>query len=145
MAKTYRRRHRRANRTRRGGVKHSKDSSPRAAASAAPRAAASASAAAAARALAPAAPATASAASAASPPAATHADLAAIFKRVNAIAAKATPPKKTISKKPTKTSAQTHFEKVLSGKATHSKGKSAFRHDSGQRDSHIGQSFVYGK
>jgi hypothetical protein len=143
MAKTHhRRRHRRANRTRRGGVKHSKDSSPRAA-SAPP--AASASAAAAALALAPAAPATASAASAASPPAATHADLAAIFKRVNAIAAKATPPKKTISKKPTKTSAQTHFEKVLAGKATHSKGKSAFRHDSGQRDSHIGQSFVYGK
>jgi hypothetical protein len=135
MAKTYRRRHRRANRTRRGGGKHSEGSSP--------RAASAASAPPAALALAPAA---ASAASPrASPPAATHADLAAIFKRVNAIAAKATPPKKTISKKPTKTSAQTHFEKVLAGKATHSKGKSAFRHDSGQSDSRIGQSFVYGK
>jgi hypothetical protein len=137
MAKTYRRRHRRANRTRRGGGKHSKGSSPRAAS-----AASAASAAAAALALAPAA---AAASPRASPPAATHADLAAIFKRVNAIAAKATPPKKTISKKPTKTSAQTHFEKVLAGKATHSKGKSAFRHDSGQSDSRIGQSFVYGK
>ncbi len=132
MAKTYRRRHRRANRTRRGGGKHSKGSSPRAAS--APPAASAASAATAALALAP--PAAASAASAASPPAATHADLAAIFKRVNAIAAKATPPKKTISKKPTKTSAQTHFEKVLAGKATHSTSKSPFRHQSGTSDSH---------
>jgi hypothetical protein len=138
MAKTYRRRHRRANRTRRGGVKHS--ASHAASAASAASAPPAASAASAALALAPA----ASAASPrASPPAATHADLAAIFKRVNAIAAQATPPKKTISKKPTKTYAQTHFEKVLAGKATHSKGKSAFRHDSGVSDSRLGQAFVH--
>jgi hypothetical protein len=123
MAKTYRRRHRRANRTRRGGVKHSASHA----------------------ASAPAASAASAASPLASPPAATHADLAAIFKRVNAIAAQATPQKKTISKKPTKTSAQTHFEKVLAGKATHSKGKSAFRHDSGQSDPLKGQVFVHGK
>ena len=135
MAKTYRRRHRRANRTRRGGVKHSKGSSPRAAS-------ASASAATAALALAPAA--AASAASAASPPAATHADLAAIFKRVNVIAAQATPQK--ISKRKTKSALDIQRDKlnnILAGKATHSKGKSSFRPDSFESDSRLGQTFVH--
>jgi hypothetical protein len=133
MAKTYCRRHRRANRTRRGGVKHSKGSSPRAA---------SASAATAALALAPAA--AASAASAASPPAATHADLAAIFKRVNVIAAQATPQK--ISKRKTKSALDIQRDKlnnILAGKATHSKGKSSFRPDSFESDSRLGQTFVH--
>lgn len=110
MAKTHhRRRHRRANRSRRGGMMKASSSgaSAAAASAASPRA---------------------------RPPPVTDEDLQAIFKRVNAIAAKATPPKKTISKKPTKTSAQTHFEKVLAGKAKHSTRKSPFRHDSGISD-----------
>jgi hypothetical protein len=102
MAKTHhRRRHRRANRTRRGGVKHSKDSSPRAA-SAPPAAAA--------------------------PRAATHADLADIFKRVNAIAAQATPQK--ISKPQTQSASIKkkikYLNDVLAGKVKHS-NKSAFK------------------
>lgn len=105
MAKTHhRRRHRRANRTRRGGVK------------------------------------SASAASAAS----ALPDMEAIKARVREIAAQATTPKKTISKKPKITSAQKHFEKVLAGKATHS-SKSSFRHDSGLSDPRIGQTFVHGR
>jgi hypothetical protein len=105
MAKTHhRRRHRRANRTRRGGVKSN----------------------------------TASAASA------FPDDMEAIKARVREIAAQATTPKKTISKKPKITSAQKHFEKVLAGKATHS-SKSSFRHDSGVSDSRIGQKFVHGQ
>lgn len=123
MAKTYRRRHRRANRTRRGGV-------------------GSASAAAAAHAHA--APLASAAASASRP--ATREDLEAIFKKVKVIAAQATPQK--ISKRKTKSAIDIQRDKlnnILAGKVTHSKGKSSFRHDSGQRDSHIGQSFVYGK
>jgi len=115
MAKTHhRRRHRRANRSRRGGMM---------------KASSSGASAAAALALAPAA-----ASPRARPPPVTDEDLQAIFKRVNAIAAKATPPKKTISKNPTKTSAQTHFEKVLAGKAKHSTSKSPFKYNSGTRD-----------
>ena len=132
MAKTYRRRHRRANRTRRGGVKHSKGSSPRAA---------SASAATAALALAPAA--AASAAASASRPA-TREDLEAIFKRVNVIAAQATPQK--ISKRKTKSALDIQRDKlnnILAGKVTHSKGKSSFRPDSFESDSRLGQTFVH--
>ena len=144
MSKTYRRRHRRANRTRRGGGKHSKGSSPRAA-SAPP----AASAAAAALALAPAAASAAAAAASTPPPAATHEDLKRIFERVKAIAAKSADTPQKISKPPTQSAIdkikQKQFKNILAGKATHSKGKSAFRHDSGQSDSRIGQSFVYGK
>jgi hypothetical protein len=92
--------------------------------------------------------ASAHAASAAAAPAAAASalpDMKAIKARVDAIAAQATTPKKTISKKPKITSAQKHFEKVLAGKATHSKGKSSFRHDSGVSDSRIGQAFVHGQ
>ncbi len=124
MAKTYRRRHRRANRTRRGGVKHS--ASHAASAASAPAA---------------------SAASAAAPRAATHADLADIFKRVNAIAAQATPQK--ISKPQTKSAVEKkklkYLNDVLAGKVTHSKGKSAFRYDSGVSDPLKGQEFVHKK
>ena len=120
MSKTHRRRHRRANRTRRGSGKHSKGSSPRAA-SAPPAASA----------------------------AATHEDLAAIFKRVKEIAAKSADTPQKISKPPTQSAIdkikQKQFKNILAGKATHSKGKSAFRHDSGQSDSHKGYSFVHGK
>ena len=109
MSKTHRRRHRRANRTRRGSGKHS----------------------------------------AAAASAATHEDLAAIFKRVKEIAAKSADTPQKISKPPTQSAIdkikQKQFKNILAGKATHSKGKSAFRHDSGQSDSRIGQSFVYGK
>ena len=101
MAKTHhRRRHRRANRTRRGGVK--------------------------------------------SNPASAFPDMEAIKARVREIAAQATTPKKTISKKPKITSAQKHFEKVLAGKANHS-SKSSFRYDSGVSDPHIAHKFVYGQ
>uniref|UniRef100_A0A6C0M5T8 Uncharacterized protein n=1 Tax=viral metagenome TaxID=1070528 RepID=A0A6C0M5T8_9ZZZZ len=90
----------------------------------------------------------AAAASAAPPPPATHDDLAAIFERVKAIAAKAaeaTPQK--ISKPPTQSAIdkikKKQFENILAGK-TRSKDKSAFRHDSGQSDPRIGRSFVHG-
>ena len=113
MAKTHhRRRHRRANRTRRGGVK-SNPVSPRAAsASAAPVVFPSAP-------LAPAAPRVA-----------THADLADIFKKVDQIAShhashhvSASKPKKTISKKE---AAKKRLSGILSGKVKHS-DKSAFK------------------
>ena len=117
MAKTHhRRRHRRANRTRRGGGKHS---------------------------------AAAAAAASTPPPAATHEDLKRIFERVKAIAAKSADTPQKISKPPTQSAIdkikQKQFKNILAGKATHSKGKSAFRHDSGQSDSHKGYSFVHGK
>ena len=109
MAKTHhRRRHRRANRTRRGGVK-SNTASPRAAsASAAPVVFPSAP-------LAPAAPRVA-----------THADLADIFKKIDKIRAShvsASKPKKTISKKEAD---KKRLSGILSGKVKHSY-KSAFK------------------
>ena len=112
MAKTHhRRRHRRANRTRRGGVK-SNPVSPRAAsASAAPVVFPSAP-------LAPAAPRVA-----------TKADLAGIFEKVDQIRAShashvsASKPKKTISKKE---AAKKRLSGILSGKVKHS-DKSAFK------------------
>jgi|LauGreDrversion4_2_1035121.scaffolds.fasta_scaffold206842_3 hypothetical protein len=115
MSKTHhRRRHRRANRTRRGGGKHS---------------------------------AAAAAAASTPPPAATHEDLKRIFEKVRMIAAKSADTPQKISKPPTQSAIDNikkkQFKNILAGK-TRSKGKSAFRHDSGQSDSHIGHSFVYG-
>jgi parvulin-like peptidyl-prolyl isomerase len=115
MAKTHhRRRHRRANRTRRGGVK-SNPVSPRAAsAPAAPAASAPV--------VFPSAP-----LAPAAPRVATHADLADIFKKVDQIRAShvssASKPKKTISKKE---AAKKRLSGILSGKVKHS-DKSAFK------------------
>jgi hypothetical protein len=98
MAKTHhRRRHRRANRTRRGGVK-SNPVSPRAASASAP----------------------------AAPRVATHADLADIFKKVDQIRAShvsASKPKKTISKEK---AAEERFRRIREGTLKHS-DKSAFK------------------
>ena len=113
MSKTHhRRRHRRANRTRRGGVKHSLG------ASAAPAQPASA---------APAQPASAAAAAAAA------IDMAAIKQRVRELAAMGQGSQSHSKGITKKKAAEKHFSAILAGKAKHH-GNSAFKPGSGVSD-----------